>query len=289
MLQLVGISKFGSNVDTSFSVDQHYADRQHIFYEPSPYAVLLAIVYGCWDCPKPSFVIWIAALSSQGDYKKLMSEGQQLSESLQFNFKQPEVLDTRYALWISSYYPRSRYYMLFQHSSKTWKLVDSILGSSLSPRSSETIPNLRTWIAAATWTTCIHEQSLSPTFRVPCLNERVSTTIRQLGLAPPPLQVLHPPNTDAVKKFRRKIKNSSHTCWDGHDFKWYASVVSYLNDDDDLEFVHGPDKNWCKECSLVDHAHQFAKALSNSSHPGIKFSTLSAAMVSKLRCSRSDH
>ena len=289
MFELVGTSQFGSNADTSISVDQHYSDRQKIFYEPSPYSVFLAFVHSTWKSTEPSFVEWIAALSSHRKYKKLTSAGHQLFQPFQSELRrQPEVLDTRHAPWINSY-PRSWHKSLFQHSSKTWKLINSILDSSLSFRSSDTIPDIATWLAAAIWTACIHDQSLEVGERVGCLYMQVEATIEELGSTQ--LPPLHPPNTDAIANFRRKIKNSSHTCWDGHDPGWYASAVSYLNNDNGPEFVPGPgDRDWkCTECSLVDHAHEFAEALSNSSHPGVEFPALSAAMVSKLRYLRSDH
>ena len=290
MFELVGISIFGSNADTSLS-DQHY--RQHIFDEPSPYSAFLAVVHD-WSI-SPSFFEWIAALSSR--YKKLTSAGHQLFQTFQSELRrQPEVLDTRHAPWINSY-PPSWHWLLSQHSSTTWKLVDSMLESSLSSRSSDTIPDLGTWLAAVTWLACINDQSLEVGERVGRLNARVRSTILSLVQnISTPLSLLHPTNTDAVKFFQRKIKNSSHTCWDGHDPVWYVSAVSYLNDDNVPEFVPGPrHAQWrkykgsifvseCKACSLVDHAHEFTKALSNSSNPSAEFSTLSAAMVNKSQC-----
>ena len=276
----MGTSQFGSNADTSLSVDQHYSDRQKIFYEPYPYSAYLAVVYGDWI--RPSFLEWIAALLSHPKlYKKLTSAGHQLLQTFQSKLmRQPEVLDTGYAQWISSY-PPSWHLSLSLHSSTTWKLVDSILDSSLSSASLETIPDLGTWFAAAIWTTCIHNQSLEVGEGVHRLNTRVRNMIERLQVGS-----TLPPNTDAVKNFQRKIKNSSHTCWDGHDLGWYASAVSYLNDDKDPVFVPGPRHRWrpCKACSFVDHAYKFAKALSNSSNPSAEFLTLSAAVVSKSQC-----
>ena len=283
MSHIVGISIFGSNADTSLSVDQHYSDRQHIFYyEPSPYSAFLASVHR--GCSLP-FLEWIAALLSHPKYKKLTSAGHQLCQTFQSELRrQPEVLDTRYAQWINSY-PRSWHMLLSEYSSTTWKLVNSMLDSSLSSTSLETIPDLATWLAAAIWTMCTYDQSLEAGKRV----DRLSMQMVYMDLRFSQLPPLHPPNTDAVENFKCKIKSSSHTCWDGHDPGWYASAVSYLNDDNDPEFVSGPEHTYrrkCKECSLVDHAHKFTKALSSSSHPSAQFSTyslflLSAAMVSK--------
>ena len=279
----MGTSQFGSNADTSLSVDQHYSDRQKIFHEPSPYSAFLAFVHStCFY--GPSFVEWIAALSSRPKYKKLTRAGHQLFQTFQSKLmRQPEVLDTGYAQWISSY-PPSWHLSLSLHSSTTWKLVDSMLESSLSSRSSDTIPDLGTWLAAATWTACIHDQSMEVRERAGRLNARVQNTIKRLQDGSTLLPLLHPPNTNAVEKFQCKIKKSSHTCWDEHDPRCYASAVSYLNDDNDPEFVPGQRYWQCKECSLVDHAHEFAEALSNSSNPSAEFSTLSAPMVSKSQC-----
>ena len=283
MFELVGTSQFGSNADTSLSACQHYSDRQKIFYEPSPYSAFLAFVHSTWYCTEPSFVEWIAALC-RPKYKKLTSAGHQLFQTIQSKLRrQPEDLNTRYARWINSY-PPSWHESLSEHSSTTWKLVDSMLDYSLSSRSSGTSPDIGTWLAAVTWTACIHDQSLEVGERVHRLNTRVQSTIERLQDISTLLPPLHPPNNDAVEKFQCKIKNSSHTCWDGHEPGWYAYAVSYLNDDNDPEFVPGPvDRDWrkCKECSVVDHAHEFTKALSSSSHPSAQFSTLSAAMVSK--------
>ncbi len=280
-MQLVGTSKFGSNANTSLSANQH-SDRQKIFYKPSPYAAFLAFVHD-GEYEERSFVEWIAALSSHHKYKKL-SAGHQLFQTFQSELRrQPEVLNTRYARWINSY-PRSWHRLLSEHSSTTWKLVHSILDSSLSSRSLETIPDLGTWLATVTWTACIHGQSLKVGERVGRLNMQMEDTIKRLQDSSTLLPLLRPPNTDPVENFRRKIRNSSHTCWDRHDPGWYASAVSYLNDDNDPEFVPGPgDQHWrkCKECSFVDHVHELIKALSSSSHPSAQFSTLSAAMVSK--------
>ena len=275
MSQLVGTSQFGSNADTSLSVDQHYFDRQRIFYEPSPYSAFLAVVHQESSSP---FLEWITALSSRPKYKKLTSAGHQLLQTFQSELRgQPGVLDTRYARWINSY-PPSWHRSLFQRSSKTWKLVDSMLDSSLSISSTslETIPNLGTWLAAVTWKQRIRAGGGDH------LNMQMLSTIQRLQVGSTLWQLLNPPNTDAIENFRRKIKNSSHTCWDGHDPGWYASAISYLNNDNDPEFVPGPDEEGtCKECFLVEHARKFAKALSNSFHPGAELSTLSATMVSK--------
>ena len=284
MSQLVGTSQFGSNADTSLSVDQHYFDCQRIFYEPSPYSAFLAFVHStCFH--GPSFVERIAPLSSR--YKKLTSAGHQLFQTFQSELRrQPEVLDTRHASWFNSY-PRSWHWLLSQHSSTTWKLVDSMLESSLSSRSSDTIPDLGTWLAAFTWLACINDQSLEVGERVGRLNARVQSTILSLVQnISTPLSLLHPPTTDAVENFRRKIKNSSHTCWDGYDLGWYASAVSYLNNNNNPEFVPGPRHRLspCKACSLVDHAYKFAKALSDSSQPNDQLSEGLARMVSKSQC-----
>ena len=295
MSQLVGTSQFGSNADTSLSVDQHYSDRQKIFHEPSPYSAFLAFVHRIFNS---LFLEWIAALLSHPKYKKLTSAGYQLFQTFQSELRrQPEVLDTRYAPWINSY-PRSWHESLSEHSSTTWKLVDSML-DSLSSRSSETIPDLATWLAAVTWTACIHDQSLEVGKRVDRLNTHMELMIETLpvDLRSTLLPFLHSPNTDAVENFRCKIKNSCHTCWDGHDPGWYASAVSYLNNDNDPEFVPGPrHTEWrrykkyfasggeCKECSLVDHAHEFTKALSDSSQPSDQLSEGLARMVSKSQC-----
>ena len=295
MSQLVGISKFGSNADTSLSANQHY-DRQRIFYVPSPYSAFLACVH---QDLSSYFVKWIATLSSHGKHRKLTIAGHQLFQTFQSELRrQPEVPNTQYARWINSY-PCSWHQSLSQHSSTAWKLVNSILDSSLSSISLDTIPDFAIWLAAAIWTACIHDQSLEVGERVDRLNTQVEATIEELSSTQ--LPPLRPPNTDAVENFQCKIKNSSHTCWDGHDPRWYASAVSYLNDDNDPEFVPGPGhtkwRKWkeasvashwreCKECSLIDHAHELIKALSSSSHPSAQFSTLSAAMVSKCCANR---
>ena len=264
MSQLVGTSIFGSNADTSLSVDQHYFDRQRIFYEPSPYSAFLASVH---QESSPPFLEWITALSSRPKYKKLTSAGHQLFQTFQSELRgQPEVLDTRYAQWTSSY-PPSWHRSLFQRSSKTWKLVDSMLDSSLSSTSLETIPNLGTWLAAVTWTQRFRAGGGDH------LNMQMLSTIQRLQAGSTLRQLLDPPNTDAVENFRRKIKNSSHTCWDGHDPGWYASAVSYLNNDNDPEFVPGPVEHYeagtCKEC--LPHARKSAKALSDSFQSKFKF------------------
>ena len=285
MFELVGTSQFGSNADTSLSANQHYSDRQKICYEPSPYSAFLAFVHSTWYRTEPSsFVNWIAALSFHPE--KLTSAGHQLFQTIQSELRhRPEDLDTRRVRWINLY-PRSWHWLLSQYFSTTWKLVDSMLESSLSSRSSETIPDLGTWLAAVTWTACIHDQLLKVGERVVRLNTQMEYKIKKLQDDSTLLPLLHPPNTGAVENFRRKIKNSSHTCWDGHDLGWYASAVSYLNDDNDPEFVPGPRHPWspCKACGLVDHAYKFAKALSDSSQPNDHLSEGLARMVSKSQC-----
>ncbi len=98
MSQLVGTSKFGSNADTSLSVDQHYSDRQDICYEPSPYAAFLAYVHSIWKYKEPSFVEWIAVLSSRPKYKKLTSAGLQLCQTFQSELRGQSEPDTRFEL-----------------------------------------------------------------------------------------------------------------------------------------------------------------------------------------------
>ena len=271
------------------SAIQHYSDRQleNVFYEPSPYSAFLAFVHDCWHNPKPSFVEWIATLSFHGSYEKLTSAGRQLFQTFQSKLKGPKVFDTRYARWVNSY-PPSCHQTLSSHSSKTWKLVDSILDSSLSSRGSEATPDIETWLAAVTWTACIHDQSMGVGQRVARLNEQVEAMIEKLHSTL--LLLLHPPNTDAVQGFRCKIENSSHTCWGKHDPAWYASAISYLHGDDDPEFVpYGARNTTCKGCILVEHAHKFATAISGSSDPGDDLYRRLCEMVSKLQCAWLDN
>ena len=72
------------------------------------------------------------------------------------------------------------------------------------------------------------------------------------------------PATSAVENFRRKVKNSAHTCWDDYDPGWYAAAIAYLGGEEDIEFVPLLQPE-CKQCDLICAAHTFARKATGSS------------------------
>lgn len=190
-------------------------------------------------------------------YAHLFAAGKVISKTFMHELPS-DPPEPRFIPWINGY-PAAWRWRLTMYSSKTWKIIDTL---SNQHTLTHTQPDSITWLLATLYTISSHPAEPKTNHRhIRDFYNRVQEITRTsyLFIAGEPVKSndIKIPVTSTVEKFCSKVKQSCHSCWDGYNPRWYAAAVTYLYNEDDIEFVPLVLSN-CNECALTCAALTFA-------------------------------